>query len=63
MGMLTLLIAIGALAALWWAIRIQTWIGTPFKEIMLTVLVIVAVVIVFDAFGLWSLLNRRLPQA
>lgn len=61
MGILTLLIILACLAALWWAIRIQTWISSPFKEIMLAVLVIVALVVVFDAFGVLDVLNRRVP--
>lgn len=62
MGILTLLIIIAALAAVWWAISIQTWIGSPFKEIMLGILVIVALLVVFDAFGILSILNRPVPK-
>lgn len=61
MGILTLLIIIAALAALWWAISIQNWIASPFKEIMKAIIVIVAILVVFDAFGLLDLLNRRVP--
>lgn len=58
-GLLVILCVLGIVA---YFIQTRGWIASPFKEICVAVLVVIAFLVVFQAFGLMGILRAPVPN-